>query len=86
VAFPFYTRLERGPSVGHAVLNTYYERRDQPGRKSWQFHFFPLLALGRGERGKESDRFWSLFYGLAGYERRGQYRRVKVFWIPFNLK
>jgi hypothetical protein len=86
VAFPLYTRLERGASVGHLVLNTYFERRDQPNHKSWQFHFFPLLALGRGERGKEDDRFWSLFYGLAGYERRGKYRRATAFWIPFNMK
>jgi hypothetical protein len=86
VAFPLYTRLARGASVGHLVLNTYFARREEPGRKSWQFHFFPLLALGRGERGKENDRWWSLFYGLAGYERRGEYKRVTAFWIPFNLK
>jgi hypothetical protein len=86
VAFPFYTRTERGPSVGHWVLNTYFERTERPTKKSWQFHFFPLLALGRGERGKQSDRWWSLFYGLAGYERRGDYRRVTALWIPFNMK
>ncbi len=86
VAFPLYARMERGASTGHLVLNTYFEKRDEPNHKSWQFHFFPLLALGRGERGKEDDRWWSLFYGLAGYERRGQYKRGTAFWLPFNVK
>lgn len=87
VAFPFYLRLERGPSVGHAVLNTYYERRSEPNHKSYQFHFFPFVSFGRGQRGTQTDRFWSLFYGLAGYERRGAYRRATLLWLfNFNLK
>lgn len=84
-AFPLYLRLERGDRVGHGVLNTYFERNSDPANKSWKLHFFPLLNMSRGERGNERDKAWNLFYGLAGYERRGAHRRIKAFWIPFNL-
>jgi hypothetical protein len=86
VVFPFYLRLERGASLGHAVLNTYYEKKQEPSHKSWQFHFFPLISFGAGERGKEDDKWWSLLYGLAGYERRGSHRRVTAFYLPFQMK
>jgi hypothetical protein len=79
---PLYLRLERGTRVGHSVLNTYFERTDDPGNKRWQFHFFPLVSFGGGEK----QKWWSFLYGLAGYERRGQYRRIRVFWIPFQLR
>ena len=44
----------------HVALNTYFERKRRPANKSWQFHFFPLLTVGRGERGKERDKWWSM--------------------------
>jgi hypothetical protein len=62
------------------VLNTMYEKRTDKNR-SWQFHAFPFVARGGSHQGK----WWSLFYGLAGYERRGESRRMTLFWIPFNL-
>jgi hypothetical protein len=86
VVFPFYLRLQRGGALGHAVLNTYYERKNEPSHKSWQFHFFPLLSFGGGQRGKEDDVWWNLLYGVAGYERRGPHRRIQALFLPIQLK
>jgi hypothetical protein len=80
--FPLYLRLERGPILGHSVLNTYFQRNERPGNRNWQFHFFPLVSFGSGE----NQKWWNFLYGLAGYERRGQYRRMRLFWIPFRLR
>ena len=44
--------------------------------------FFPVLALG----GSDHSKWWKLFYGLAGYDRREGHRRAHAFWVPFNLK
>jgi hypothetical protein len=79
---PLYLRLERGKSLGHSVLNTYFQRDEQPGNRRWQFHFFPVLSFGGGEK----QKWWNFLYGLAGYERRGQYRRMRLFWIPIRLR
>jgi hypothetical protein len=86
VAFPFYLRLQRGASLGHAVLNTYYERRREPQHQSWQFHFFPLLSMGGGQHGDQDHVWWRLLYGLAGYERRGPHRRVHALYLPIEIK
>jgi hypothetical protein len=79
---PLYLRLERGTKVGHSVLNTYVQRDEVPGNRSWQFHFFPLVSFGGGEK----QKWWNFLYGLAGYERRGAYRRMRLFWIPIRLR
>jgi len=80
VTFPFHARSKVGDRQRDFVLNTMYEKRTDKDR-SWQFHLFPLLARG----GSHQSKWWSLFYGLAGYERRGESRRMTLFWIPFNL-
>jgi hypothetical protein len=80
VAFPFYARSKVQERTRHFSLNTMYETSSgKEGR--WQFHFFPLFARG----GSARDRWWSVLYGLAGYDRRGPHRRVQAFWIPFDL-
>jgi len=81
VFLPLYVRMERGDTDRHVVLNTMVERSGpKEKRTGYAFHFFPLTAFGKNE----TSRFWSLFYGLAGYERRGPYRRITAFWIPFE--
>jgi hypothetical protein len=81
VTFPFHGRGILGDRTRHYVLNTMYEPAHGVDR-GWQFHFFPLLARG----GSKTGKWWSFLYGLAGYERRGAYRRMQLFWIPFELK
>jgi len=80
VAFPAYARSKVGERTRHFAVNTMYETSTgKTGR--WQFHFFPLFARG----GSHSDRWWSVLYGLAGYDRRGKHRRIQAFWLPFDL-
>jgi len=81
VAFPLYWHFERGQTKRSVVLNTYFEKKKDESGKSWQFHFAPLFAVGRGDRG----RWWNVLYGLAGYDKRGKHRRIQAFWIPFDL-
>jgi hypothetical protein len=69
-----------GDRTRHFALNTMTERHNTKDKR-WQFHFFPLLQLG----GSEHDKWWSVLYGLAGYDRRGGHRRARAFWIPFAL-
>ncbi len=81
VAFPFYARSIVGDRTRHFALNTMVERQ-RGGERRWQFHFFPLVQSG----GSVRDKWWSVLYGLAGYDRRGGHRRARVFWIPFQLR
>lgn len=80
VAFPFYGRGQVGERTRHFVLNTMTEKSaGKDGR--WSFHFFPFYAQG----GSDQDKWWSVLYGLAGYDRRGGHRRGQAFWVPFSL-
>jgi hypothetical protein len=80
--FPFYTRWVRGEYDRTVVLNSYYEKKREPGGVRWQFHFIPFFSRG----GFNNERWWEIFYGLAGHDQRGRHRRAKAFWIPFRLK
>ncbi len=79
--FPLYWHFVRGDRERTVVANTFFEKKKDETGKHWQFHFAPLFALGRGDRG----RWWNVFYGLAGYDQRGKNRRIHAFWIPFDL-
>jgi hypothetical protein len=81
VTFPFHGRGILHDRERHYVLNTMYEPAHGDDR-TWQFHFFPFVARG----GNKTGKWWSFLYGLAGYERRGAYRRMHMFWIPIDLK
>ncbi len=81
ITFPFHGRGIVGDRTRHYVLNTMYEPAHGLDR-SWQFHFFPFVARG----GSKTDKWWSFLYGLAGYEKRGDFRRMHIFWIPFELR
>ncbi|MDB4975650.1 MAG: hypothetical protein JWN48_3991 [Myxococcaceae bacterium] len=80
VTFPFYARSVVGDRTRHFAVNTMYEKRKDTDR-SWQFHFFPFMARG----GSKNSKWWSLFYGLAGYDKRGVHRRMHILWLPFEL-
>jgi hypothetical protein len=80
--FPFYTNWIRGDFDRTLVLNSYFEKKREPQGTRWQYHFFPFFSRG----GINDERWWNVFYGLAGYEKRGPHRRARVFWIPFELQ
>ncbi len=80
--FPVYTNWMRGEIERTLVLNSYFEKKREPGGVRWEYHFFPFFSRG----GINDDRWWNVFYGLAGYDRRGEHKRARAFWIPFNIK
>jgi hypothetical protein len=80
ITFPFHGRGIHGDRTRHYVLNTMYEPAHGVDR-TWQFHCFPFTARG----GSKNSKWWSVLYGLAGYERRGNFRRMQIFWIPIQL-
>ncbi len=81
VAFPLYFRTVRGERTRSFALNTFFERKTDPQGKHWQFHLFPLTSFGGGDQ----EKWWNFLYGVAGYERRGTHKRMKLFFIPINL-
>ncbi len=82
VLFPLFWRFRRGSTVSQLAGNTYYHAWRQGDVSGWEFHFFPLFAYG--ESGAH-DYWWKVLYGLAGYERRGEYARGQVMWVPFQM-
>ena len=68
-------------SVTQVVLNTLYIRKQVAGGTDWQFHLLPLLSFGAAPEG----HFWNILFGLAGYQRSGEYSRIKAFWIPIQV-
>ncbi len=79
---PIYFRFANvDDGVTQVVLNTYYRERPHPTGSDWEFHFFPLFSFGKEPAGY----FWSVLYGLAGYERDGLRRTAKTFWVPIEL-
>jgi hypothetical protein len=69
-------------SLTVAVNTVYTEERQSDGTESWHFHFIPLFDVGRA---RPEDLSWSILYGLAGYERRGIYERIQIFWLPIEI-
>ena len=78
---PLYARATTPERTRTVVLNTFHEKVRDGKRESFQFHFAPLFSLGRSERG----RWWKVFYGLFGYEERGNHRRAQVLFMNVDL-
>ena len=81
VLFPFFWRIREGHTTSTVVLNTYHRERVRSDRSDWEFHFFPFFSYGEISAG---DHWWKIFYGLAGYERRGRYGLTTLFYVPFQ--
>ena len=82
VAFPFVWRFASGADVSQVVLNTYYHHWRSHGVPGWEIHIFPFVSWG--SNGPDDD-WWSVLYGLAGYEHHGAAARAHAFWIPFDV-
>ncbi len=81
VLFPFLVRHREGNTTSTLVLNVYHRERVREDSWEWEFHIVPFFAYG-----ENSDRghWWKIFYGLAGYERRGPYGVTTLFYVPFQ--
>ncbi|MEQ8461393.1 MAG: hypothetical protein RLO52_14110 [Sandaracinaceae bacterium] len=82
VLFPFFWRFREGNTTSTLVLNVYHrERTRTDGSSEWEFHVFPFFSYGEYSTG---GHWWKIFYGLAGYERRGPYGITTLAYIPFQ--
>jgi len=83
VGFPLYWRFAdtSDDSVTQVAGNTLYMQKKAVGGTDWQFHLLPLFSYGQDPTG----HFWNLLFGLAGYQRSGEYARIKAFWIPIQV-
>src|SRR5205823_11044676 len=75
---PLYLRAERELSTTTVVLNAYFRKGRGADEGSWSFHFFPLLHVGRPHPG---DVEWDVLFGLIGYSRIGERRKLKLAWF-----
>ncbi|PIE05585.1 MAG: hypothetical protein CSA75_03985, partial [Sorangium cellulosum] len=81
VAFPFFWRFDDEKGVSQLLLNTYYSERKMRTGMDWEFHVFPAFSYGETPDG----HWWKIFYGLAGYTRRGEMSKIYAGYIPFVL-
>jgi len=80
VAFPIYWRFSDLNNITHVVGNVYYHERKLHAGKEWEIHTFPAFSYGSTPQG----HFFNLFYGFAGYTRRGSETTVRLLWIPIR--
>lgn len=78
VAFPFFWRFRNKSTVHQLTGLTYYNEGRRQGQPHYQFHFFPFFAYGEPRPG---DHWWTILYGLAGYQRQGSYARAQLLWL-----
>lgn len=82
VIAPLFWRFRSHDTVSQLALNTYWHESRTGGVRSWEFHFFPLFAFGETAPG---DTWWNVLYGLVGYKRQGDYARMQLLYIPFQV-
>lgn len=80
VAFPIYWRFSDLNSISQVVGNFYYHEKKLHSGKEWEIHSFPAFSYGSTPDG----HFINVFYGFAGYSRRGADTTVRLFWIPIH--
>lgn len=81
IGFPLYWRFAEDNHVSQLIGNVYYSEQRVRQGLDWSLHIFPLFSYGEAPDG----HFWSLLYGLAGYERKGSMTKIKTLWIPIPL-
>lgn len=83
IVFPAFWRFADtdDKSVVQVAANTLYMQKRVRGGIDWQFHLLPAISFGAEPRG----HFWNLLFGLAGYQRKGSYARIRAFWIPIQV-
>ena len=80
VGFPLFWRFADEDSVSQLVANTYYHEKQVAHGKDWQIQIFPVFSYGETPNG----HWWNVFFGLAGYTRRGEFSQVRTLWIPIT--
>ena len=81
IQFPFYWRFDRPGHTTYFVVNTYFRRNKADD--TYNFWFIPLVQV---QKRRPGDIMWEVLGGVTGYERVGKNRRLKIFFIPFDLE
>lgn len=81
--FPLFARFERAGWKGTYVFpNIWYRTGKGPNEGTSRLIVFPFWE---SEVKRPGDTMWEVLLGLAGYERSGRNRFVKVLFIPFEI-
>lgn len=69
--------------LGHASRGQHALSTEACRRRAldWSFHVLPVFSYGANPNGY----YWNVLFGLAGYERNGQYAYVKTLWLPITV-
>ncbi|QQR89142.1 MAG: hypothetical protein IPJ88_13100 [Myxococcales bacterium] len=78
ILFPLFWRFRNRSTVHQVAGLTYYNEGRKHGKRYYQFHLIPFFAYGSPRPG---DHWWTVLYGLAGYERQGRYARAQALWL-----
>lgn len=81
IAFPFLWRFRDEEAITQVALNTYYEEHPSSKGNNFDFYFLPFVHVGE----KPDGNAWDVLFGLVGYKRQGNYKQLKIFWIPIDL-
>lgn len=78
IVFPLFWRFRDRATVHQVAGLTYYNEGRRHGLPYWQFHLMPFFAYGEPRPG---DHWWTVLYGLLGYQRQGSYARTQFLWL-----
>jgi hypothetical protein len=81
VLFPAFWRFRDDEGVTQLVLNSLYMERTSTAGTAWDYYFLPIFHVGETPNGSS----WDAFFGLVGYQRRGTYKQLKLFWTGIDL-
>lgn len=80
---PLFWRVKDQYSSRTGVLNVSIHKGKLKGNDFWTFNLFPLVLLGKPPA--PTGARWELLHGLIGWRRQGQFKELKLFWIPFSI-
>ena len=81
--FPLFANIERASWKGTYVFpNIWYRTGKGPDAGTSRLIVFPLWE---SEVKRPGDYMWETLLGLAGYERAGRNRFLKVLFVPFKI-
>jgi hypothetical protein len=81
IAVPVYWRFAEPNSLTQLVGNLLYTEKKVAHGLDWDFHILPAFSYGETPDGHS----WDILFGMVGYERRGAYTAMKLFWVPITL-
>lgn len=83
LGIPLFWRYTLADRKTTGVLNFAVNKGQEKGNRFWTFNLFPLIAFGHPP--SPEGAYWSFLQGLVEWRRQGRSKKMKLFWIPFNV-